>query len=249
MIEAQKLRKSFGNLEAVRDISFSISDHEVVGLLGPNGAGKTTTMRLLTTFLPPSSGTALVAGYDICREAHEVRKNIGYLPETPPLYPEMRVGEYISFVAKIKNIPRAQVQAKVAEVIDRCFLAEVTNRLCGQISKGFRQRVGLAAALVHNPKVIILDEPTSGLDPAQIMDIRHLIRELAQDHTVVLSTHILQEVSETCSRVIIISGGHIVSQGPLAELTKDRSLEALFLAAVAGSDIGKTELSNGELTR
>ena len=232
MIEAQQLSKRFGEVEAVKELSFLIQSREVVGLLGPNGAGKTTTMRLLTTFLPPTSGTARVAGFDVCRQADEVRRNIGYLPESPPLYPEMRVREYLTFVAKIKGV--AQVSRAVDEVMEQCFLTEVTQRLCSQISRGFRQRVGLAGAIVHKPAVIILDEPTSGLDPAQILDIRRLIRGLRAQHTVVLSTHILQEVSETCSRVIIISRGSIVVEGPLDELTAGQTLEERFLEAVSG---------------
>jgi ABC-2 type transport system ATP-binding protein len=234
MIEAKGLSKKFGEIEAVHELNFVINSGEVVGLLGPNGAGKTTTMRLLTTFLPPTSGTAAVAGFDICREPDGVRRNIGYLPESPPLYPEMRVREYLSFVAKIKNVSVKLVRPCVDEVIERCFLANVSERLCGQISKGFRQRVGLASALVHKPSVLILDEPTSGLDPAQIIDIRGLIRELKKDHTVVLCTHILQEISETCSKAIIISNGQIVAEGSLAELTKEKGLEEKFLEAVAG---------------
>ena len=242
MISADNLSKSYGELEAVCNLSFSIEQGEVVGLLGPNGAGKTTTMRMLTTFLPPTSGTALVAGFDICAQAQEVRRNIGYLPETPALYLEMKVREYLQFVARIKGVATSQVRSAVDDVIDRCVLSEVAGKLCGQLSKGFRQRIGLAAAIVHNPKVIILDEPTSGLDPAQIIEIRKLIRDLRQTNTVILSTHILPEVSETCSRVIIVARGQVVAQGTLEELTQGKSLEQRFLEAVAGE--GKSELAS-----
>ena len=237
MIEALSLSKSYGPVDAVRGIDFRIEDGQVVGLLGPNGAGKTTTMRMLTTFLPPSGGTATVAGFDIRRDAEDVRRNIGYLPETPPLYLELTVKEYLSFVAKIKGIPRKQLQTSIDRMVDSCGLRDVYHRLCGQLSKGYRQRVGLAQALIHQPKVIILDEPTSGLDPAQIIEIRSLIRQLKGKHTVVLSTHILPEVSETCSRVIVISKGRISIQGELSELTKDKSLEDRFLEAVAVEDV------------
>ncbi|HQH27977.1 MAG TPA: ABC transporter ATP-binding protein [Oligoflexia bacterium] len=235
MIEATGLCKNFGEIEAVSNLSFSVAAGEVVGLLGPNGAGKTTTMRLLTTFLPPTGGTAKVAGWDICRESESVRKNIGYLPESPPLYPEMQVGEYLKFIAQLKGIPKKELRAKVEAVLERCALDGVVKRLCAQLSKGYRQRIALAGALVHEPKVLILDEPTSGLDPAQIIEVRQMIRKLGEEHTVVLSTHIMQEVSETCSRVIIISGGRIVVQGNLAELTREKCLEEKFLEAVAGT--------------
>ena len=237
MIEACELRKNYGAVEAVSGLTFAITANEVVGLLGPNGAGKTTTMRMLTTYLAPSAGTALVAGFDIGLHPDEVRKNIGYLPETPALYGEMKVVEYLRFVAKIKNVPRRLLKAQLDESIERCGLTEVTDRLCSQISKGFRQRTGLAAALVHKPRVIILDEPTSGLDPGQIIEVRKLIRELGQAHTVILSTHILPEVASTCSRVLIIARGRIVVEGSVAELTKEKTLEERFLEAVAGDSL------------
>ncbi len=233
MIQATGLTKMFGEIEAVRDVSFSIADGDVVGLLGPNGAGKTTTMRMLTTFLPPTTGTAVVAGFDVLRQGHEVRKNIGYLPETPPLYPELTVKEYITFVAKIRGMPSRAVNDAVARALRRCALTAVADRLCGNLSKGYRQRVGLAQAIVHEPQVLILDEPTSGLDPKQIIEIRQLIRDLKGNHTVVLSTHILPEVAETCSRVIIIANGRITAEGSLAELTANATLEECFLQAIA----------------
>lgn len=242
MIEAQNLSKRYGEIDAVCDLSFSIAQGEVVGLLGPNGAGKTTTMRMLTTFLAPSSGSAQVAGFDICKEAAEVRANIGYLPETPALYPELKVVEFIRFIAKLKGLRGKKLSSSIDDMIQRCLLADVADRICGQLSRGYRQRVGLAVALVHQPKVIILDEPTSGLDPAQIIDIRQLISDLRKDHTVILSTHILPEVVEICSRVIIISSGRIVVQGALDELTKEQTLEELFLQAISGKSIsGKNE--------
>ena len=237
MIEASGLSKSYGDVEAVKSLSFTIGKGEVVGLLGPNGAGKTSTMRMLTSYLPPSAGTAKVAGFDIRRDGEEVRRRIGYLPETPPLYPEMRVREYLFFMARIRGVASRAIRAAVDQVIERCILGEVEKRLCGELSRGFRQRVGLAQALVHKPEVIILDEPTSGLDPAQIISIRKLIRKLEGEHTVVLSTHILPEVSQTCSQAIIISGGRLVVQGPVAELTKKKSLEERFLEAVAGDAV------------
>ena len=237
MIEVQKLAKDYGDYVAVADISFSAAKGEIVGFLGPNGAGKTTTIRMLATYLPPSRGSAKVAGFDIVHEADEVRKRIGYLPENPPLYGEMTVQEYLTFVAQIKAVPRGEVRAAVERAIDRCFLSEVRRRLCRHISRGFRQRVGLAQAIIHNPEVIILDEPTSGLDPRQITEIRQMIHALAQDHTVILCTHILPEVSVVCSKVVIINRGHIVLEQQLAELTRDKSLEQVFLECI-GFDEG-----------
>ncbi len=233
MIEVKGLEKSYGEIKAVRGLSFSVGSGEVVGLLGPNGAGKTTTMRMLTTFLPPSGGSALVAGFDIRKQGAEVRKRIGYLPESPPIYPELTVREYLTFVAKIRGVKSKFLKDALEKVFQRCGLKDVADRTCGNLSKGYRQRIGIAQALVHDPEVIILDEPTSGLDPKQIIEIRQLISNLKGGHTVVLSTHILPEVAETCSRVIIIANGTITVQGSLAELTADSSLEDCFLAAVA----------------
>jgi ABC-2 type transport system ATP-binding protein len=233
MIQAQGLKKLYGPAEAVSDVSFSIEEGQVVGFLGPNGAGKTTTMRMLTTFIAPSSGTAQVAGFDICSQGADVRRSIGYLPETPPLYPELKVSEYLCFVAKLHGMSSRSIKPAISEVLERCLITDVSSKLCGALSKGYRQRVGLAGALIHDPKVIILDEPTSGLDPAQIIEIRKLIKSLADKHTVVLSTHILNEVSETCSHAIIISNGKLAAQGSISELTEDRSLEERFLEAVA----------------
>ena len=233
MIEVRNLSKRYGRVSAVKGISFSINPGEIVGFLGPNGAGKTTTIRMLTTFLPPSDGTAKVAGYDILKQSDDVRRNIGYLPETPPLYPEFTVREYLTFVANLKGVASDAVKSAVGSVIERCRLTDVTTRLCGELSKGYRQRVGLAQALVSSPKVLILDEPTSGLDPSQIIEIRKLIKELAEKHTVILSTHILPEVSEICSRVVIIARGKIIVEGDIAKLTAEKSLEEKYLEAVS----------------
>ncbi len=235
MIEAQGLTKRYGDLVAVDDVSFSISPGEVVGFLGPNGAGKTTTMRILTGFLPPTDGTALIAGHDIFREPLAARAAIGYLPESPPLYPEMDVRGYLAYVACLKNVPRRQRREAVARAIERCGLRDVHRRVIGALSKGFRQRVGLAQAIVHDPPVLILDEPTVGLDPIQIREIRSLIAELAgprqaeSPHTVILSTHILPEVEAICRRVMLIHQGRKVLDAPLADLIRDgRSLEEIF---------------------
>ncbi len=233
MIEVQKLAKRYGEYYAVSDVSFTAHKGEIVGFLGPNGAGKTTTIRMLSTFLPPTSGTARIAGFDVITQSDEVRRRIGYLPENPPLYGEMTVEEYLQFVARIKGIPTREISSRVDSVIERCFLRSVRCKLCQHLSKGFRQRVGLAQAIIHDPEVIILDEPTSGLDPAQIIEIRQLISSLAKDHTVILSTHILPEVSMVCSKVVIINRGRIVLEQQLSELVKDRSLEQVFIECVA----------------
>ncbi len=246
MIETIDLTKSYGEIHAVRGLTFKVDTGEVVGLLGLNGAGKTTTMRMLTTFLPPSSGTARIAGHDIVNEADAVRRSIGYLPETPPIYLELRVTEYLKFVARIKGVSAKDLPSRLSDTLERCGLTAMADRLCGQLSKGYRQRVGLAQAIIHSPAVIILDEPTSGLDPAQIIEIRQLIAGLAKNHTVILSTHILQEVTQTCSQVVIIAGGRLVVQGSLAELTKELSLEQRFLEAVA-SDPGLSATSESKI--
>jgi ABC-2 type transport system ATP-binding protein len=223
MIEVQNLTKHYGPLTAIRDVSFAVAPGEIVGFLGPNGAGKSTTMRILACFMPASSGSARVAGFDVFRESMEVRKRIGYLPESVPLYTDMRVAPYLDFVAEVKGVPRATRKKRVAEVMDRCLIADVQNRLIRNLSKGYRQRVGLAQAIVSDPHVLILDEPTIGLDPQQIAEIRSLIKSLAGEHTVILSTHILPEVSMVCSGVVIINRGSIVAQGPI-----DRLVEQFF---------------------
>ena len=237
MIEVNKLAKKYGDYFAVSGISFSAQKGQVVGFLGPNGAGKTTTIRMLSTYLPPSSGSAVVAGYDILTQPDEVRKRIGYLPETPPLYGEMTVREFLKFVAEIKGVPAKTLKEKIDEVMERCFITDVRNKLCQHLSRGYRQRVGLAQAIVHDPEVIILDEPTSGLDPRQIIQIRELISSLAQDRTVLLSTHILPEVAMMCNRVVIISRGRVVIESDMKQLVKDKSLEQIFLESVSKEEI------------
>jgi ABC-2 type transport system ATP-binding protein len=220
MIEVQGLTKHYGPVTAIRDVSFTVAPGDIVGFLGPNGAGKSTTMRILSCFMPASSGSARVAGYDVFRESMEVRRRIGYLPESVPLYWDMRVGPYLEFVAEVKGVPRTTRKRRVAEVMERCLIGDVQNRLIGKLSKGYRQRVGLAQAIVSDPHVLILDEPTIGLDPRQIADIRALIKSLAGEHTVILSTHILPEVSMVCTGVIIINKGSVVAQGPIDTLVE-----------------------------
>lgn len=220
MIEMKNVTKYYGNFCALGGISFSVADGEVLGLLGPNGAGKTTAMRILTCFLPATSGVATVAGYDIFEDSMEVRRRLGYLPETPPLYPEMTVKSYLNFIAEIKEVPSSKRRARLDEVILRTGIGDHIKRIIGTLSKGYRQRLGLAQALIHNPEVLILDEPTVGLDPNQIIEIRGLIKNLAADHTIILSTHILSEVSMTCKRVVIINEGHIVAEDSVENLEK-----------------------------
>jgi ABC-2 type transport system ATP-binding protein len=241
VIEARGISKRYGDLLAVADVSFRVGRGEVVGFLGPNGAGKTTIMRILTGFLPASDGTALIAGHDIFEDGVAARRSVGYLPETPPLYPEMDVTGYLRYVARIKDVPRARVRDAVDRAVERCGLREVHRRVIGTLSKGYRQRVGLAQAIVHDPPVLILDEPTVGLDPIQIREIRGLISELAsgqeeERQTVVLSTHILAEVEAICRRVILIHGGRKVLDASLAELTQGERLEDVFTRVTLGAD-------------
>ena len=219
MIKVEGLTKRYARTLAVDNISFEVEKGQIVGFLGPNGAGKTTTMRVLTCFLPPTAGTAQVAGFDVLEQPLEVKKRIGYLPETPPLYPDMEVGEYLTFVGRLKGLANADVPKRVGEVCDRCAITDVRMKLIGKLSKGYRQRVGLAQAILHNPDVLVLDEPTSGLDPKQIIETRELIRSLAGDHTIILSTHILSEVEHSCERVIIINQGKLVAQDTVTNLT------------------------------
>ena len=211
MIEVQHVTKRYGSLRAVDDLSFSVERGEILGLLGPNGAGKTTTMRILTGYLPATEGRVRVAGFDVSEQPIEAKRRTGYLPETPPLYPEMTVAEYLRFVARINGMPASDRQAQVGSAMERTSIADMADRYCGRLSKGYRQRVGLAQAILHNPDVLILDEPTAGLDPGQIIETRRLIIELAGDHTIILSTHILPEVSQTCQRVVIINRGQVVA--------------------------------------
>jgi ABC-2 type transport system ATP-binding protein len=209
MIKVEGLTKRYGRTTAVDHISFEVAKGQIVGFLGPNGAGKTTTMRVLTCFLPPTEGKASVAGYDVIEQPLEVKRRIGYLPETPPLYPEMEVEEFLIFAGRIKGVAKSEIGKRVNEVADRCALGEVRGKLIGKLSRGYRQRVGLAQALIHNPDVLILDEPTAGLDPKQIIETRKLIHDLSGEHTIILSTHILPEVSTTCQQVIIINQGKL----------------------------------------
>ena len=235
MIEVKGLTKYYGQLAAIEDVSFSVDKGEVLGFLGPNAAGKTTTMRILTGFSPPSRGTAVVAGYDIKSDPIEVKRRVGYLPESVPLYGEMVVSKFLRYVAEVKGVGRGRRMAEVGRVMERCGLLEVSRRVCRNLSKGYRQRVGLAQALIGDPPVLILDEPTVGLDPRQIIEIRQVIKELGQDHTVLLSTHILPEVTMVCERVLIINRGRIVAQDTMANLARGtaRTLEEVFIAAVA----------------
>jgi ABC-2 type transport system ATP-binding protein len=215
MIEVDRLWKTYGEVVAVKDVSFQVREGEILGFLGPNGAGKTTTMRILTCFMPATRGRVRVAGFDVARDSMAVRRSIGYLPEIPPLYPDMTVEEYLRFVARLKGVEKSQASGAVDRAIEVCGLAEMRRRHIHKLSKGYRQRTGLAQALIHDPKVLILDEPTIGLDPRQIAEIRKLIKGLAGARTVILSTHILHEVTLTCQRAIIINQGHIVFDGDL----------------------------------
>ncbi len=234
MIEVKSLTKAYGSFAAVKDISFTVATGQACGFLGPNGAGKTTTMRVITGYMPATSGTVAVDDFDVFEQSFEVRRRIGYLPETPPLYLEMRVDKYLSHVAKLKGVARSALAGARERVIEACGLDEVATRLCGHLSKGYRQRVGLAQALIHDPAVLVLDEPTVGLDPAQIIEIRELIRGLATERTVVLSTHILPEVAEICQKVVIINTGRIVLESDIESLTAAGSLEDEYLKAVSG---------------
>ena len=230
MIEVQHLTKRYGRVTAVDDVSFRVERGEILGFLGPNGAGKTTTMRILTGYMPATAGKALVAGFDVFDQPIEAKRRTGYLPETPPLYPDMTVVEYLSFVAKIKGVAAAGRRDRIRSVMDRTRILDMADRQCAKLSKGYRQRVGLAQAIIHNPDVLILDEPTAGLDPKQIIETRQLIKELAGDHTIILSTHILPEVSQTCQRVVIINKGHVVAVDTPDNLTaRLRGSETMYV--------------------
>ena len=238
MIEVQHLTKRYGPFTAVDDVSFKAERGEILGFLGPNGAGKTTTMRVLTGYMPPTEGKAIVAGYDVLDQPIEAKRRTGYLPETPPLYPDMTVQDYLAFCARIKGVPRENRKTRVATVMDRTRISDMASRHCAKLSKGYRQRVGLAQALLQNPDVLILDEPTAGLDPKQIIETRQLIKELGGDHTVILSTHILPEVSQTCHRVVIISKGRVVAVDSPENLTaRLRGSETMYVQVDAlGAD-------------
>ncbi|MDW7709983.1 MAG: ATP-binding cassette domain-containing protein [Deferrisomatales bacterium] len=233
MIQAESLTKYYGEVKALDGVSFRVEQGEIVGLLGPNGAGKTTAMKILTCFLPPSSGTARVAGRDIFEEPLAVKRSVGYLPEEPPVYTELTVEEYLAYAGRLKGLARGEVKPARSRAMDKCGLGDVAGRLIGNLSKGYRQRVGLAQALIHNPPVLILDEPTVGLDPAQIIEIRGLIQELAREHTVVLSTHILPEVTATCQRVIIINEGAIVAVDTYENLSQQVGTSRRILLKVS----------------
>jgi ABC-2 type transport system ATP-binding protein len=220
VIEVQHLTKRYGRVTAVDDVTFRVERGEILGFLGPNGAGKTTTMRVLTGYIPASSGRAVVAGFDVFDQPIEAKRRTGYLPETPPLYPEMTVREYLGFVAQIKGVPSGERKGRVDASMEKARVTDMAARHCGKLSKGYRQRVGLAQALLHNPDVLILDEPTAGLDPKQIIETRELIKQLAGDHTIILSTHILPEVAQTCQRVVIINRGRVVAVDTPDNLTR-----------------------------
>ncbi len=240
MIKVEGLSKRYARTVAVDNISFEVQKGQIVGFLGPNGAGKTTTMRVLTCFLPPTSGRAEVADHDVVAQPMEVKRRIGYLPETPPLYPEMEVVEYLRFVGRLKGVPKRELPGRLDEVMGKCAIADVRTKLIGKLSKGYRQRVGLAQAIIHNPDVLILDEPTAGLDPKQIIETRELIKGLAGDHTIILSTHILPEVEQTCEYVIIINKGKLVATDSVENLTNRlRGAEAVAV---------EVEGRNGELS-
>jgi ABC-2 type transport system ATP-binding protein len=238
VIEVQHLTKRYGPVTAVDDVSFKAERGEILGFLGPNGAGKTTTMRVLTGYMPATDGKAIVAGYDVLEQPVEAKRRTGYLPETPPLYPDMTVFDYLTFCARIKGVPRSERATRLRNVMERTQIADVAKRHCAKLSKGYRQRVGLAQALLHNPEVLILDEPTAGLDPKQIIETRRLIKGLGGDHTIILSTHILPEVSQTCNRIVIINKGRVVAVDTPDNLTaRLRGSETLYVQVDAmGAD-------------
>jgi ABC-2 type transport system ATP-binding protein len=238
VIEVQHLTKRYGPVTAVDDVSFKAERGEILGFLGPNGAGKTTTMRVLTGYMPATDGKAIVAGYDVLEQPVEAKRRTGYLPETPPLYPDMTVSDYLAFCARIKGVPRSERATRLRSVMERTQIADVAKRHCAKLSKGYRQRVGLAQALLHNPEVLILDEPTAGLDPKQIIETRRLIKGLGGDHTIILSTHILPEVSQTCNRIVIINKGRVVAVDTPDNLTaRLRGSETLYVQVDAmGAD-------------
>lgn len=238
MIRVEGLTKRYGPFVAVNNITFGVEKGAIVGFLGPNGAGKTTTMRILTCFMPPTAGTASVGGHDVLLHPMEVKRKIGYLPETPPLYPEMEVHEYLRFVAQLKQVPAAERSKRLSDIAERCAIGDVRQKLISKLSKGYRQRVGLAAALIHNPEVLILDEPTAGLDPKQIHETRDLIRGLAGSHTIILSTHILPEVEQTCDQVVIIKKGEIVATDSVANLTSRLRGQEAISVEISGAAHG-----------
>ncbi len=239
MIEARGITKHFGPFVAVKDVSFTVGRGTILGIIGPNGAGKTTTMRILTGFLPATAGEARVAGFDVFEQPMEVKKRVGYLPETPPLYTELTVGDYLSFVAEIRGVPRRGRWSRIGEVMDRVGLTGWERRILGSLSKGYRQRVGLAQALIHDPPVLILDEPTSGLDPAQNVGIRELITEIGSERTVVLSTHILAEVEATCTEVVVINRGSVAASGSLEQVRTQATGGVRYHVELQGTDVAR----------
>lgn len=247
MISVKKLTKTFGNKTAVRDLTFDLEGGEILGFLGPNGAGKTTTMRILTGFFPPTSGTATICGVDVVEKPLEVRSLVGYLPEHVPLYHEMTVREFLKFAASAKKVPKSERKQAIEETIDRCNLGSVADQLIGTISRGYKQRVGLGQAIINKPKVLILDEPTVGLDPTQVRDIRALLRELGKDATVILSSHILSEVQQMCSRVVIISDGEMQAMDTPANLTAAMQGETRIDLRLAGADDEEIRRKLGEV--
>lgn len=236
MIQVSHLTKTYGPRTAINDLSFEVKKGEIVGFLGPNGAGKSTTMKILTGFMPATSGTARIAGFDVFDQPIEVKRNIGFLPETPPVYPEMQVEDYLAFSAALHGVTSSKTKAAVNMALEKTSLGDVRKRLIGNLSKGYRQRVGLAQALAHNPQVLILDEPTVGLDPKQIIEIRELIKSLGGDHTVILSSHILPEVTATCQRIIVINKGHIVAEDTLDRLTTRLKKGLIYSMTVRNPD-------------
>ena len=236
MIDVKRLTRYYGEKRAISEVTFHVNKGEILGLLGPNAAGKTTTMRILTCYMPPTSGQATVGGFDIFENSMDVRKIIGYLPENPPLYTDMRVDDYLEFVSSIKGVEKGRRASEVAAVIEKASLGDVRHKIIGKLSKGYKQRVGLAQSLLNNPSIVILDEPTVGLDPKQIIEIRELIKNLSGEHTVILSSHILPEIEQTCERVVIINEGRVVAEDSVANLTgRMRGVERILLQ-VEGSE-------------
>ena len=260
MISVSQLTKLYGHVLAVDHISFEVAKGQIVGFLGPNGAGKSTTLKMLTCYLPPTSGTATINGFDIFHQSQQVREHLGYLPENTPLYTEMKAEEYLDFRGRLRGMDRETRRKRIDYVVDRCWLGAVRNRVIGHLSKGYRQRVGLADALLHNPPVLIMDEPTVGLDPTQIRETRKLIRDLGGDHTVILSTHILPEVEAVCDRAVVIASGKVVAQGTPEELRASRRMQARVLVECRGpakeiesalsrvSGVARVETVNGTST-
>ncbi|GJM27203.1 MAG: multidrug ABC transporter ATP-binding protein [Phycisphaerae bacterium] len=234
MIDVKNLCKNYGSLKAVDNISFSVDEGEIVGFLGPNGAGKTSTIRILTCYHPATSGKASVGGFDVFADSMQVRRMMGYLPEATPLYPEMRVREYLQFRGKLHGLDRGERASAISRVTDRCWLGEFVNRPIGHLSKGMKQRVGLADAMLCDPKVLVLDEPTIGLDPTQIRETRNLIKQLGEHHTILFSSHILSEVEQTCSKIILIAKGKVLAQGSPSELREKVSADSKIFAEVKG---------------